>query len=329
MKKIIPFVVILFIFAGFSCKKVKKQTESAERHGIINLITGNVSIVTKEGKEEKAKVGDTLIQGMKIKTEGKKSIAEIYFGENAVKILGDTIVEIKTLVTHLATNTEESSFYVEKGQFFSKVAQKLGKGDIYNVNTKTTTAGVRGTDFLISEEAGKSNVAVLDGSVEVVNNTKPDAKPMVVSDKEEVDVLEGKDMVKRQISADRLRMLNILLEIKAMREEIWNKMREQRAEILKAVEDQKQVNKDVLDKQREGDKALVEDQKKRDQEMIGNIKDDAKNKGEEAKGAAKNQMEDAKNVNKDAAKDEAEKQKEGMKPKIEKFKVDKDQFKSK
>lgn len=328
MKKIIPFVIIFFIFAGLSCKKDKKP-ESVERQGIINLITGNVTVVAKDGREEKAKIGGTLTQGMKIKTEGKKSIAEIYFGENAVKILGDTIVEIKTLVTHLAANNEESSFYIEKGQFFSKVAQKLAKGDIYNVNTKTTTAGVRGTDFLISEEAGKSNVAVLDGSVEVLNNTRPDAKPLVVSDKEEVDVLEGKDMVKKQISADKLRMLNILLEIKAMREEIWNKMREQRAEILKAVEDQKQVNKDVLDKQREGDKALVEDQKKRDQEMIGNIKDDAKNKGEEAKGAAKSQMDDAKNVNKDAAKEEAEKQKEGMKPKIEKMKIDKDQFKSK
>ena len=114
---------------------------------------------------------------MKIKTVGKKSTAEIYFGENAVKVLGDTVVEIKTLVTYVDTNTEESNFYVEKGQFFSKVTQKLAKGDVYNVTSPTTTAGVRGTDFLISEEEGKGNVAVLDGNVEVLNNSLTGAAP--------------------------------------------------------------------------------------------------------------------------------------------------------
>ncbi len=49
-------------------------------------------------------------------------------------------------------------------------------------------------------------------------------------------MISGKDMVKKQLSEDRMRALAILLEIKAMREEIWNKMREQREEIRKAVE---------------------------------------------------------------------------------------------
>ncbi len=327
MKRIVSLAVVLsFLFVTAGCKKEQK---AIEREGIVNFLTGDVTLISKEGKEDTAKIGDVIKQGMKIKTVGKKSSAEIYFGENAVKVLGDTVVEIKSLVTKVDTGNDENLFYVEKGQLFSKVAQKLSKGDSFSVKSPTTTAGVRGTDFLISEEEGKGNVAVLNGSVEVLNNSLANTPPVVVSDKEEVDVITGKDMVKKQLSEDRLRALQILADIKAMREEIWNKMRQQREEIRKAVEDQRQVNKEMLEKQREGDKALVEDQKKRDQEMIGNIKEETKGLGEAAKDAAKGQMDAAKNVDKDASKDEALKQKEAMKPSIEKFKVDKDQFKSK
>jgi len=327
MKRIISLACVFMLStAVFFCKK--EDNRSVERQGLVNFITGDVKLISKDGKEAPAAVGDAVKQGMKIKTVGKKSVAEIYFDENAVKVLGDTIVEVQALLTYVKDNRQETAFFVEKGQLFSKVGQKLAKGDSYNVKTPTTTAGVRGTDFLISEEEGKGNVAVLDGSVEVKNNSTPDKPPVVVEQKEEVDVLSGQDMVKKQLSEDRLRALNILLEIKAMREEIWQKMRDQREEIRKAVTDQKAANKEMLDKQREGDKALVEDQKKRDQEMIGNIKDETKEKGQEAKDLAKGQMDAAKDVDKDAAKDAAAKQKDAMKPQIEKMKINKDQFKT-
>lgn len=325
MKRIVSLVAVISLCAiGFNCKK---EDKSVERQGLVNFIVGDVKLISKDGKENKANIGDAVKQGMKIKTVGKKSVAEIYFDENAVKVLGDTTVEITSLLTYVKDNRRETAFTVEKGQFFSKVTQKLAKGDSYVVKTPTTTAGVRGTDFLISEEEGKGNVAVLDGNVEVKNNTTPGKPPVIVASKEEVDVPTGKDMVKKQLSDDRLRALNILLEIKAMREEIWKKMEQQREEIRKAVEDQRQVNKEMLKKQREGDKALVEDQKKRDQEMMGKIKDETKDKGKEAKDLAKGQMDAAKDVDKDAAKDAAAKQKDAMKPQIEKMKINKDQFK--
>lgn len=326
MKRVTSIMLALLVaFTYTSCKKEKK---TVEREGVVNFLSGEVLLVSADGKENKASVGDAVKQGMKIKTVGKKSSAEIYFGENAVKVLGDTVVQIKTLMTELDSGGEKSSFFVEKGQFFSKVSQKLGKDDNYTVKTPTTTAGVRGTDFLISEEEGKGNVAVLNGNVEVLDNSRPDMTPLVVNDKEEVDVVPGSEMVKRQIEADRLRALNILLEIKAMREEIWNKMRQQREEIRKAVEDQRQANKEMLEKQREGDKALVEEQKARDREMMGEVKDITKQKGEEARDIAKGQMDAAKDVDKSAAKDEALRQKEAMKPKIEGFKYDKDKLKT-
>lgn len=333
MKRIISLLVITALaLALASCKKEKKEVTVA-LEGYVNFINGDVSLIGADGKGAKAKIGDAVKQGMKIKTVGPKSVVDVYFGENAIKVLGNTVVEVKKLLQNAETNTENSELFVEKGRVFSKVAKKLAKGDIYEVKSPTTTAGVRGTDFLVTEEDGKGNIACLDGKIEVVNNTKTDTPPVVLNPKEEVDVLAGKDMVKKQLSEDKLRMLQILLEIKNIREDIRKQFEKQREEIRKYVVDQKEKDKTLLEQQKEGDKALVEDQKKRDREMIDGIKnnilDESKEKKDEAVKAAKGKMDDAKNVDMDGAKKTAEDQKDAMKPKIEKKLIDKDQFKVK
>ncbi len=331
MKKIlIGSIVLLFFFTSFNCKKDVKKV--IPREGLVNFITGNVKAIGADGKELDLKVGDSVKEGMKIKTTGKKSIVDVYFGENAIKILGDTVVDIKKLILDVNKNSEQSELFVEKGQVFSKI-KKLSKEDDYKVKTPTSTAGVRGTDFLVTQEDGKANIACLDGKVEVLNPTKADAKPVMLDGKEEVDVLSGQDMVKKQLSADRLRALNILLEIKAMREEIWEKMRKQREEIKQYVIDQKEKDKTLVDKQKEGDKALVEDQKARDRAMLDKnkaaIKDETTGKMKESVSDAKSKMDAVKDVDKDASKKAALEKAGDMKPKIDKMKIDKDSMKPK
>jgi hypothetical protein len=316
---------LVFVISSYGCKKEQPKTE-APRVGLVNFITGDVKIVGESGVEKAANIGDEVKQGMKIKTKGKKSAVDVYFGENAVKIIGDTVVEIKVLMTNIAKNTESTELYVENGSVFSKL-KKISKEDSYNVKTPTTTAGVRGTDFLVSEQNGKSNIACLNGKVEVKNDGRPGSAPVTIIDKQEVDVSKDKDMIAKQLSDDKLRALNILTEIKAMREEIWEKNRKIKEEIFQHVKDQKEKDKTVLDNQREGDKKLVDDQKKLDKENIDKIKGDTAGKSKEATDAAKGQMDAAKNVNKDAGKDEAKSKMEGMKPKIEKTKIDKSSMK--
>ncbi len=328
MKKLLAVLLVCCV-AFVACKKEKKYTVA--REGLVNFVSGTVLLVT-DGTEAKAQIGDAIKEGMTIKTVGPKSIAEIYFGENAVKILGDTVIKVEKLLSNVSDNTEESSFIVEKGRMFSKVTKKLAKGDSYQVKTPTAIAAVRGTDFLVTQEDDKANVACLDGLLEVLNQSLATGQPIVLEEKQEVDVVPGQDMVKKQISEDKLRMLNILLEIKAMREDIRKKYEQQREEILKYVEEQKKADKTMVEEQREKDKPLVEEQKARDKAMIegikGEIKDESGKAAQQSLDAAKSQMQDAKAVDKDQASTEAKDQMSAMKPKIEKPKVDLNQFKT-
>jgi len=329
MKKYVSILAVagisMLLITQVSCKKDKDLTLA--REGYVNFISGKVLLVQADGNEAEAAVGDVVKEGMKIKTDGDKSLSEIYFGENAIKILGNTVVSVEKLITNIKTNGEESVFVVENGSAFSRVKQKLSKDDSYTVKTTTAIAAVRGTDFLVTQEDGKSNVACVEGLVAVLNQSLGSGEPLVLEDKEEVDVVEGKDMVKQQIAADKLRMLNIISEIRDMRMEIRRKYEEQREEILQHVKDQKEKNKTMLEEQREKDKALVEDQKARDRALIDEAKGKADESAKESLDQAKGEMESAKAVDKDASTSAAKEQMESTKPKIEKPKINMDQFK--
>ncbi|TAL35989.1 MAG: hypothetical protein EPN93_09320 [Spirochaetes bacterium] len=317
MKRILAMIVACaFVFAAAGCSKDKAK-EKVARAGVVNFVVGDAFLIM-DGKESKAKVEDAIKEGMKIKTTGDNSSIEIYFGENAIKVTGNTIVEVKSLSTYVATNNEETSLYVEKGEMFSKISSKLAKGDVYEVKSPTTTAGVRGTEFLLTEDDAKGNIAVVDGAVEVKNNSKPGDKAVVVNQDEEVDVVKGKDMVKKQLSDDKKRRLKILADIREMKKEIWEKMRQQREEIKKAVEDQRKANKEMLDKQKSEDKARVADQKETDKKNIGDIKDKSKEEADKATGDAKAKMEESKGGDTKAGADAAKSMMDAMKPKIEK-----------
>lgn len=325
MKYLKILYLILFVLLNFNCKKDK---ETIALKGFINFINGDIKIILENGNTQKAKVGDEVCDGMKIETIGDKSFVDIYFDQNIVKVLGNTSVEIKKLRENIMNDTRVYKFHVGKGSLFSRVKVKLAKGDLYQVTTPTTTAGVRGTDFLVTEEDGKANVACLSGLVSVLNNTMTDSKPVVLESKKETDVLPKQDMIIKQISGDKLRMLNIIAEIKEMREDIRRKFEEQREEIRKHVVEQKEKNKAMLEEQIEKDKALVLKQKEMDKERIEEIKGKTKEMGREAVDEAKQKIEETK-VDKEAVKKIAEEKKKSVKPKIEKFKFNKDQFKEK
>jgi hypothetical protein len=327
MKKIILLTIGLLMIISLNCKK---EENTVPIKGIINFIVGEVKLIDANGNSKKANIGDEITQGMKIEAVGKKSFVDIFIGDYIIKVLGDTKVDVQKLFQNVNEGNKEVKFSVEKGSLFSKITTKLAKSDKYEVTTPTAVAAVRGTEFLVTEENGKSNVACLTGLVSVLNNSLKDANTLELQPKEETDVIPGENMVKKQISDDKLRRMNILLEIKNMREDIRKKFEQQREEIRKYVTDQRSKNKEILDAQKEKDKALVEDQKKRDRENIEAIKGKTDSAAKDAFDSAKKQMDTVK-IDKDAAKKEAEEKMQSVKPTIDKdkFKVDKDQFKTK
>lgn len=338
MKQFISLIIIaLFTFSAVGCKKEKAKDDVVARKGLVNFVNGTVKLSSATGTESAAKVGDQIIQGMKIKTIGDKSFVDIYFGKNAVKILGDTEVEVKKLITNLKTEGEESSFLVGKGQMFSKISQKLAKSDSYEIRTPTSTAGVRGTQFLVKEENGKANIACLQGQLEVLNNSMPKT-PVTIESNKECDIESDKaPMVKKLSDENKMLMENIVKGIQDMRDDIRRQFEQQREEIRKHVRDQKEKNAQMMQEQRDKDRGLVQDQKEGDKARVENLKEEnkarvdaikgtTKDKANESTRAAKDQMDAAKNVNKNASKDAAKSQMDSMKPKIKKMKIKKPQF---
>lgn len=327
MQKIISIAVGLFLIIGLNCKK---EANTVPIKGIINFMIGDIKLIDVQGNSKNANIGDEITQGMKVEAVGQKSFVDIFIGDYIIKVLGNTKVDIQKLFENVNGGNKEVKFSVEKGSLFSKITTKLAKNDKYEVVTRTATAAVRGTEFLVTEENGKSNVACLTGLVAVLNNSLKEVNTVDLQPKEETDIIPGENMVKKQISDDKLRRLNILLEIKNMREDIRKKFEQQREEIRQHVKDQRAKNKEILDTQKEKDKALVEDQKKRDRENIEAIKGKTDDAAKEAFDSAKKQMDTVK-VDKNAAKKEAEEEMKSVKPVIDKdkFKVDKDKFKTK
>jgi hypothetical protein len=327
MKKIISITIGLLLIIGLNCKK---QENTVPIKGIINFIVGDVKLIDANGNSKKANIGDEIIQGMKIEAVGKKSFVDVFIGDYIIKVLGDTKVDVQRLFENINGENKQVKLSVEKGSLFSKITTKLAKNDKYEVTTPTAVAAVRGTEFLVTEENGKSNVACLTGLVSVLNNSLKESNTVELQPKEETDVIPGENMVKKQISDDKLRRMNILLQIKNMREDIRKKFEQQREEIRKYVTDQRTKNKEILDAQKDKDKALVEDQKKRDRENVEAIKGKTDSAAKDAFDSAKKQMDTVK-VDKDAVKKEADEKIQSVKPTIDKdkFKVDKDQFKTK
>lgn len=310
--------VIIAAVAVSACKKPNKDYAVA-LNGMVNFTSGIVKF-EKEGKTGVLKPGDSVAEGTKIITEGDKSFAEVYIDQNAVKVLGNSMLVFSRLA--ITNEGQVTDLFVEKGNVFSKV-RKLEKGDSYKVKSPHSVAAVRGTDFFVSDDGKKSNIACVDGKVEVSDSA---AHSVILDNKEEVDAA-GSDLVKKQIADDKLRILKELSDIREIQEgirqkfedqrnDIRKRMEEQRAEIRKAVSDQKEKDKEMVESQKAGDKARVEDQKKRDKENIDAIKggssDDAKKSTEAAKSAM-----DATKADTGSAKKAADDAKAAVKPKID------------
>lgn len=306
MKKVsILIIASLFLIQFAGCKK-EEGPKIVGNDGIVNFIAGDVKLVS-DGKETTANVGDKISQGMTVKTAAK-AIVDIYFAGSVIRILEKSTVVMKELVKDLKDNKELSEFYVENGKMFSKVTRKLAQGEKFKVNTPTAVAGVRGTEFLVSEENGKSSIACIEGKVAVKDAGSDDATFVDVEAGKEANVVKGKPVSVSELKQQNLdNIKKIRDEIKELREEIRKKFEAQRDEIKQKVVEQKDANK-----------AMVEDRKAADKAAVDAIKGSTKIQADEIKG----NIEGKKSEAKDAVSQFQKPDVSGSKPAIKKFSSD-------
>jgi len=152
----ISMILIICFSAGSACKK-----EEAQVRAIATFVIGNVVLDRSGEPARQVRHKDELRKDDVIKT-GRDSILVVQLGgESLIKIESGTTVRLVSIMEQGTTK-----FELDQGTMFNRV-MKLKKETSYVVQTKTSLAAVRGTEFSVSSEKDKSTVAVNDGSVKV------------------------------------------------------------------------------------------------------------------------------------------------------------------
>lgn len=296
MKKLtLCFTSMLICFTVVTaCGKKNDLTRLA----FVNFFSGNVFIINGTVKTA-AKLGAEIKEGLSIQTEAG-SFVEIAVGENIIKIMENTFVEVTKLSINSA-NGEDSAFFIKNGQVISRITKKLGKADSYKVTTPTSVASVRGTDFVVNEETGKSYIVCLDGKVEVRGADMSDSQSVNINGGQEVSVEPGKPLAVKELSElNKKYYEDILDDINAIQDDIKNRFESEREKIREKVQEQKDQNKEMIQRQREENKQRVEDQKRANKEKVDAV---------------------VENTNVKAYSEDAKKRLESVKPDMQKFKA--------
>lgn len=196
MKKISLLIVMVLIGCQLvSCNKGNQSV--VNNNGVVNFVTGDVTLTT-DGKVVSVNVGDVITQGMIVKT-GVKAIVEINFSGSNIRIKEKSSVTMKELVKNIKDNKESSELYVDNGEVLFKVTKKLTDGEKFRVNTPTSVAGVRGTEFSVVENEGKSIIACTEGRVAVKEASMDDASFVMVDAGKKAIVEQGQSVVVKNI----------------------------------------------------------------------------------------------------------------------------------
>ncbi len=237
--------------------------------GTYRLVTvlGNVKIIT--GKTSKTAVRGQYLTGAQTVVTGKSSMADVSLGgRGMMRIQEQTKVAVASLEKKGAPDLD-----MEKGGVLV-IMSKLGKGDSYQVKTRTQIASVRGTIFQVSGDESRSELNVFTGSV-LVNPVTDGAIQTQIAQM----VTEG-----QSLSLDKATVLDILtkkrkISLSAIRAEVKDSFVKQAA-TLKELPDFKNLN---LDTRKELDNRILklrQELKDKGFESTRDLKDKLLNKKE-------------------------------------------------
>lgn len=208
MKRLLLGIILVL---AFSCAP-KKLVE----FGFISFYYGDV-IVELDGKKTKPKLKMILHSGDEIET-GKNARVDIQLPNfGIIRVNQNSELELEKVITDV---NQAITAGLDKGQILCKL-KKVKKGDEFKVETPTAVAGIRGTTFLVEsdEENKKSEIAVTEGSVEVVNKKDPEKKKTVKQNETaEVSTKDKVMKVVKGIDTKKLKELKVLKNVKTFKD---------------------------------------------------------------------------------------------------------------
>lgn len=209
-------------------------------YGVISFINGDVKIIKNKQSipaqiGQKVETGDTIIT---LNGTARIQIADSYL----CQIDKHTTVEFKNIA--VAGNKDIFNLNLNSGRIFSRLVTSEKKPANVYVKTPTFTAGVRGTDFLVSvndKPVSKNNDRPIPSGVYV---TKGIVEVQKTLDRQKVSVNAGEEVV---VSAAE------------MKKSILEDFIKTRMQILEELKIMKEYNCRILDEQKEKNRKLLEE----------------------------------------------------------------------
>ncbi|WCL50917.1 lipoprotein LipL45 [Leptospira sp. GIMC2001] len=187
--KQVPLKVVLIVSAlsilTLVCKKPDTDLESSASKGstisaVIVFSVGDSKVSHADGTEERAQLGASVKTGDTIKTGEKGKVDLQLDNGSSIRIAPSTTLDFAKLAMN-ASGSSETQLALVSGKVFANV-NKAKKDDNFSIVTPTAIAGVRGTSFIVENDAktNKAKVKVVDGAVAMssripaLENLKPE-----------------------------------------------------------------------------------------------------------------------------------------------------------
>lgn len=312
-------ILILFsilILSSPNCKKKTSESSNIDSgRAVVFFIKGSVSIKDPSGNQLPIEPKVTRIASDHSIETSKSAYIDILLADaSIVRVYENTKLKIQSIIDTSA-NRENSKILLTSGKLFVKTDGKLKKDHAIQVNTPTTVAGVRGTEFTIEEAADQTTVLVGEGSVEG-GSLDGEAKVVNAGQKLEVENNQAdvSSMNREELESfkeESQSVASIVADGQADIQKILQNFQEEKSKILKTMEDKKDENKKLIDDKKASDQILINEQKEKNKEQMGNVKSETLDKASQIKDTTSQEKDKIQGD----AKSEMEKLKAGFKDK--------------
>ena len=225
------YFFLIFIFTMIFSSVIFGQGNEKDLVSVATFVSGDVTF-KHAGKQEKVKINTVFGKEDEVITKAGK--VDIQVGPNAVLRLNNfTTLKFKEL--YEIGDAQKIKLSVNSGNVYTKIIKKLTKNSEFSVDNENSVAGVRGTEFLISETKDMKKkyedsdvdpgIYVNDGSVEAENRQNPGQKESLSAGQEVVT--KGGEFKKGILQEHIKQKMEIFKTLDVMKEENYKILKEQ------------------------------------------------------------------------------------------------------
>ena len=193
--KILKLILLFGILLGLSLPIYAASDKPAGR--IVSL-SGSVSI-TKGSSKIQAKPFQTLDAGDVVATGANSRVAILLKDESLVKLNANSQITIKDVVPTIkpvsAGTTDKTKIQHNSGEMWVRTKNRPGKMEI---DTKSGSAAIRGTEFIIKTTDDKTQLLLVEGVAELSNSLGS----VTVAQNEEAEATPNTAPVKRTVTVE-------------------------------------------------------------------------------------------------------------------------------